>query len=378
MIEPWGPVERLLLAVGGRDEQLLDAVDEVGLHATMDVVRDEMLLRCAAPEVADKVTVQLVVTHGDRRAGLAFTFADGALDAEHGFHDGEQPTVTYTAVDVLRGLFGDDDAVTPSRNVTMCMPRTDSFAGGFDWALRQIRTTSALVAAVSDRPADLGRLSMARGSDKWGGWHFYTPHYERHFARLRDKPVRLLEIGIGGYDDPDLGGASLRMWRDYFRRGLVVGMDIHPKPGVQGPRVRTVQGDQSDPDLIARIGAGAGPFDIVVDDGSHVSSHVITTFGALFPHVRPGGFYVIEDLQTSFWPEFGGSTTEFTNPATTVGFLKTLLDGLHHPEIDGAEPDYAALNVAGLHFYRNLVFIEKGSNTTEGLPVMRTQPKARP
>ncbi|AOS64080.1 demethylmacrocin O-methyltransferase [Actinoalloteichus hymeniacidonis] len=214
-----------------------------------------------------------------------------------------------------------------------------------------------------------------------GRLHYYTPHYERYLATFTDTPVRLLEIGIGGYQEPNIGGGGLRMWRRYFRRGLITGLDIHAKHGLEGPRIRTVQGDQTDPELAAVLGAEVGPFDIVVDDGSHRSEDVIASFHLLFPHVRAGGFYVIEDLQTSYWPDFGGSNTEFNDENTTVGFLKTLLDGLHHAEYEqapGFEPSYADRTVAGVYFHRNVVFIEKGLTTEEGLPMRRVQPKAEP
>ena len=55
--------------------------------------------------------------------------------------------------------------------------------------------------------------------------------------RIGDQAVKVLEIGIGGYDAPDAGGESLRMWKHYFRRGLIYGMDIYPKPGVAQSRV---------------------------------------------------------------------------------------------------------------------------------------------
>src|SRR5207248_1611615 len=82
--------------------------------------------------------------------------------------------------------------------------------------------------------------------DKWGGLHWYTPHYDHHFGPLREAPVRLLEIGIGGYDVPEAGGGSLRMWQRYFRRGLIHGLDIFEKR-LNEPRIRTVRGDQNDP-----------------------------------------------------------------------------------------------------------------------------------
>lgn len=76
---------------------------------------------------------------------------------------------------------------------------------------------------------------------------------------------------------------------------------------VDGGRIRTIRGDQSDPDSLNRVLAEIGRPDIVIDDGSHVSRHVLTRFRAVFPHLRPGGKYVIEDLQTSYWPSFGGN-----------------------------------------------------------------------
>jgi hypothetical protein len=49
-------------------------------------------------------------------------------------------------------------------------------------------------------------------------------------------------------------------------------------------------------------------FDIIIDDGSHVNEHVITTFEYLLPILNNEGLYVIEDTQTAYWPEYGGSS----------------------------------------------------------------------
>ena len=72
---------------------------------------------------------------------------------------------------------------------------------------------------------NLGNLAQIYGSDKWGS-HWYTQHYQRHFGHLRRSRITLLEIGVGGYGDPHAGGASLRMWRKFFRRGRIYGIDI--------------------------------------------------------------------------------------------------------------------------------------------------------
>jgi hypothetical protein len=74
-------------------------------------------------------------------------------------------------------------------------------------------------------------LSTRFGSDKWASFHWYTQHYNRHFAQLRTKPIRLLEIGIDGCQYEEAGGESLRMWQRYFPRGLVYGLDIFHRKG---------------------------------------------------------------------------------------------------------------------------------------------------
>ncbi len=377
LLLPWGPVQDLILAAGNRIDDVSTVVKDVGLSATMDVLCEEIELRCEPVPDAAGTQVQLEAVHDAERAGLVISFDADGVSAERGWLDGGRPLVRYDLVDLVTALFGPGEVNPPSRNVLIDLPPRDQWSAGFGPVVKLIKACNAVMAAVSVRPHDLGALSIANGSDKWGGWHWYTPHYEHHFARLRDRPVRLLEIGIGGYTDPNLGGAGLRLWRRWFCRGLVCGLDLHPKPGVEGSRIRTVQGDQTDAALLDSLGRTAGPFDIVVDDGSHVCEHVIHTFHRLFPHVCPGGLYVIEDLQTSYWAEFGGSDVNLTGGWTTVGFLKTLLDGLHHPEYDQGpdhQPSYTDLHIAGVHFYRNIAFVEKGLNTVEGLPVLRGQP----
>ena len=181
---------------------------------------------------------------------------------------------------------------------------------------------------------------------------------------MRHRPVRLLEIGIGGYADPNRGGESLRMWKEFFPLGRIVGLDIHDKSGLVEDRIEIVQGDQSDAAFLADLSDRLGPFDIVVDDGSHVSAHVIASFKALFPRLADDGIYAIEDLQTSYWARgFGGSSGE-DRPGTSMSFLQALVDGLNYAEFDivDYEPSYFDTWITSLTFYHNLAFIQKGRN----------------
>lgn len=226
-----------------------------------------------------------------------------------------------------------------------------------------------VTSAASPHSLDLGSLARAFGSDKWGD-HFYTEHYERHFGAHRNQRVKVLEIGVGGFESPALGGESLRMWKHFFPRGLVYGLDVFDKSPIDEPRVQTIRGDQSNPAFLATMAAEVGPFDIVIDDGSHLSAHVITSFETLFPLLNPGGIYVIEDLQTSYWPGWNGRRTDLDDPDTSVGFLKTLVDGLHYQDrLDfDREPSVLERNVAAIHLYHNLAFVEKGLNAERTAP----------
>jgi hypothetical protein len=205
-------------------------------------------------------------------------------------------------------------------------------------------------------------LAQEFGSDKWGV-HRYTPHYERHFAHLRDREMLVLELGIGGYARERQGGASLRMWKWFFPRAQVVGVDLEDKSFVDEERITSYVGSQTDRGLMRRIVKKHGAPTIVIDDGSHRSPHVRKSFRILFPMLADDGIYVIEDVQTSYWPQWKGSL-DLDDPTTSMAMVKDLLDGLNHEEFldDAYEPSYTDLHVTAVHCYHNLVVVEKGTN----------------
>jgi hypothetical protein len=212
---------------------------------------------------------------------------------------------------------------------------------------------------------------MSYGTDKWGS-HWYASHYQRHFQSLRRKGITLLEIGIGGCDDPRLGGASLRMWRRYFPKATIVGLDYYDKSLHAQTRIRVYQGDQSDEEVLRRIVGEVGRPDIIIDDGSHLNPHVIKSFEVLFPLLADDGIYVVEDTQTAYWPDFGGSGEDLAYAPTSMCLLKNLVDGLNHEEFirPGYMATYCDRHVTAVHFYHNLVFVQKGLNK-EGSNIIR-------
>jgi hypothetical protein len=223
---------------------------------------------------------------------------------------------------------------------------------------------------VDDDIDPLTRLAIRHGTDKWGA-HFYTPIYHGLFAPLRDKPIKLLEIGVGGYGFRKLGGASLAMWADYFQRGQLIGVDAAEKQLDIGPRVTILQGSQGDPGFLAKLAAEQGPFDIVIDDGSHVPEHVVLSFNKLFPAVVDEGYYIIEDVQTTFWPQYGGSPE---GGGETLRLARVILEGLNHVEIRAVAANWTPMpgtdRIKSFRAYHNLFVIQKGDNSepsTKGL-----------
>lgn len=131
--------------------------------------------------------------------------------------------------------------------------------------------------------------------------HDYLRHLEMFFEPLRDKPINLIEIGVGG-------GESVRVWLEYFSNAQIYGVDIVSNtnpwntPGAKThDRYTFACGDQSSPEFWNKfIEVYGGDWDIVIDDGSHVSQHVITTCRCLWPHLKNGGIYEAEDLKTAW------------------------------------------------------------------------------
>ena len=210
---------------------------------------------------------------------------------------------------------------------------------------------------------NLDRLASIYKSDKFGS-HFYTQHYQKHFKKFQLKKIKLLEIGIGGDDNSHLGGASLKMWKYFFPRGRIYGVDLFDKTKFNEKRIITFQADQSDEKAMSHIVNRIGEIDIIIDDGSHINEHVINSFVQLFPKLKIGGVYVVEDTQTSYWSEYGGQFENLNSQKTIMGFFKSLVDGLNYEEIPGrkSKSNYFDQMIIEIHFYHNLIFIYKAEN----------------
>ncbi|HEU5469266.1 MAG TPA: class I SAM-dependent methyltransferase [Actinophytocola sp.] len=357
-------VRLLLDSVARGRASVNDAIETISLQRVSDILVHELLYRSCANEVADG-------SHSEIPVVLILDGPSGQVEKRivlgHGGSELPQTLLHIDAVDAAMCLFGPREAaVAPSLVLDWpnLWPDLDAFRPKHVVPPAVLELGYRITQTLARRTdPDLGRLAIQYGSDKWGA-HRYTPLYEHHLSNFTNQQIRLLEIGVGGGETAE-GGASLRMWKHFFPRGLIFGIDIFDKSAVVEQRISTHQVDQGDRAALDSFAREFGPFDVVIDDGSHYSSDVITSFQALFPHVRPGGTYVVEDLQFSYWPFFGGNHADFTDPSTSMGFLKQLIDGLNHMELLASGERVSRPTdgwISGMHFYHNIAFLEKFGN----------------
>lgn len=219
----------------------------------------------------------------------------------------------------------------------------------------------------------LDDIAKRHGTDKSSDSHGYSRLYERYFASFPKQGGAILELGWGGHEDPDAGGASARMWRDWLPRWTVVCIDNETK-NVTDEGIQFRQGSQADPKFIASLVKEFGPFDAIVDDASHVSSLTIESFRLLWPALKPGGWYVVEDTHSGyhdFWygkaeanPDPDGKTT--TGNRTTMQFLRRLADEVNFADRDSEwdlfpKEFWLGYNVEEIHFHYNICFARRRS-----------------
>ncbi|MGW2720256.1 class I SAM-dependent methyltransferase [Streptomyces sp. NPDC001492] len=354
----------LINSAGGTPSHTREEIERIGIDETAAFVVAELASRVETGAFGGSAHIQLVFD-GARTVPWVLDVSGSGVSHRAAELQDPEVVVTQDLTEVARSLFGPSGEQSDATRTVFWRDHDDPRVY-FD-PPPAFPAVERILAALDGRGTPrLAELALRHGSDKWGV-HEYTPPYEHHFAPYRDRAVTVVEIGVGGYDDPAAGGGSLRMWKRYFRRGLIYGVDVTDKSAHQEPRVETVVADQADPNSLSDLADRIGPIDIVIDDGSHVSADVVTAFGALFPRLQPGGLYVVEDLQTSYWPSFHGSYDD--DAGTSVGFLKGLVDGLHHAEYParaGRRPQPTDRTVGGLHLYHNLAFVERRANAGHG------------
>jgi cephalosporin hydroxylase len=186
-------------------------------------------------------------------------------------------------------------------------------------------------------------------------WHHYFDIYDRHFRPFRNRPVTIVEFGV-------FHGGSLQMWKKYFGpQAHIYGVDINQKCATLAePQIEIVIGDQEDRGFLQRVAKQTGPIDILIDDGGHFMGQQIATFEELWPSIVDGGVYLVEDLHTSYWDQYGGG---YLRDGTFIEYAKRLIDkqhGWHSHEPDRLAVDDYTTSIKGMHVYDSVIVIDKG------------------
>ena len=197
-------------------------------------------------------------------------------------------------------------------------------------------------------------------------WSNYFDIYDTWFSKFVDKNPFVLEIGVDN-------GGSLQMWNEYFGKDCYLyGIDNRPKFDYNnteeylGFYAKLFVGDQGDQDFLNLVNDYVGgnhkgnienTFDIVIDDGSHWMWHQILTFETLFPKMREGGIYLVEDTHSSYMNIFGG---KYKQPHTFIEYCKNIIDVLHMDHFESTTDFPWTRHIKSIHFYDSVVVIEKG------------------
>lgn len=200
----------------------------------------------------------------------------------------------------------------------------------------------------------LGQLAIKHGTDKSSKYHNYAVIYESYFKHLQHEPILFVECGIGGYENPNAGGQSLRMWREWFTKAKIMGTDINAKK-FKIENVLTVQCSQDNEQVMPVVCQDATIF---IDDASHVNPLTIKTFELVWPVLAPGAFYVIEDIESSWcdaegWAKGCSDITDMTTK-TSVNLCRELINNLNYKYTKA--PD---IGIESIHFHKNVVIIKK-------------------
>lgn len=228
----------------------------------------------------------------------------------------------------------------------------------------QINTTENTETPVGDpvkNTKTLDQLAIQYDSDKNSLHHNYAVKYDKILSPFKDKVEKILEIGVWR-------GSSLRMWKDYFNKATIYGLDIDPNCAqYEDERIKIIVGDQSKDEDLNRL-SSFGPFDVIVDDGCHYYYPQIHSFEMLWKSVKSGGLYIVEDVLTSYLKGFGEGLSAidyFKNISDCVNFCGSHDNSLERreslviPSIKG-KTQYP-LDILSVSFFNGFIVIEKST-----------------
>lgn len=163
--------------------------------------------------------------------------------------------------------------------------------------------------------------------------HSYTLFYHNILGPIRNRVKKVFEIGIGFQETMPVVnykvGASLYMWEDYFPNAQIYSCDIRADLKIETDRIKTFRCDQSQSGDLSKLAEDlGGNFDLIVDDGSHVSDHQIISAIALVPYLSEYGYYFIEDVHKDNVVKVTDQLRRFGFTTDVHRFKKSMVDDI--------------------------------------------------
>ena len=173
--------------------------------------------------------------------------------------------------------------------------------------------------SVENSIENIHNSNLGKVSNKWSS---YLHYYDKILNPLKYESIKLLEIGIQN-------GGSLETWCKYFENAeKIIGCDINEKCKAliySDPRVEVIVGNANSHNVYEKIIA-QGPYNIIIDDGSHLSEDILISFLNYFPALKPGGIYIIEDTHAIYWRK----ETNIFNKTSAFEFFKDITDIINY------------------------------------------------
>jgi hypothetical protein len=180
----------------------------------------------------------------------------------------------------------------------------------------------------------LNEIGLKHDTDKVSGLHDFLNFYERRLSHLRTASFTMFEVGV-------LRGGSLKTWSEYFPNATVVGIDITQScKQFEGGNAHVRIGNATDVSFLFDLVSEFGRPTVFLDDGSHRWDDMISTFQTAFPLLKPGGFYIVEDLDTSFEAHLEKAPFQGLSSISTMDYLYKLARVVTGENALGSERPY--------------------------------------
>ena len=188
----------------------------------------------------------------------------------------------------------------------------------------------------------------------------YSDQYDLISSIIKKKKIKILEIGIGGHNVEFAGGQSLIALAHYFDKSDVIGADFFKKDFLNRKNIKTVVLDQGDPKMLKNLGKKYGPFDLVIDDGSHFVDHQRLTFSILFDFLKNKGIYIIEDMTGSYEKALNGDP-DLSFKKNNITYFSSLTHSVNSHALYKKNFDKLKkfVNISKIFFLPKMVVIEK-------------------